>query len=144
MSLIKLKQYLTVYNQSYLNFSKDKVRASVFFTASNSVRLVGGSAPTEGRVEVFINNNWGTICDDSWDINDAAVVCRQLGYEGASLAAQNARYGQGTGDILLDDVRCNGNEPDITACPHNGVGTHNCRHHEDAGVACIASQGKKL
>ncbi|KAJ8040920.1 Deleted in malignant brain tumors 1 protein [Holothuria leucospilota] len=108
-------------------------------TASTSVRLVGGSAPTEGRVEVFINNRWGTICDDSWDMNDAAVVCRQLGYQGAIFAAQRARYGQGTGDILLDDVRCIGNEPDITACPHNGVGTHNCGHHEDAGVACVAT-----
>ncbi len=46
----------------------------------NDVRLVGASLPNEGRVEICINNAWGTICDDRWDANDATVVCRQLGY----------------------------------------------------------------
>ncbi len=46
----------------------------------NDVRLVGASLPNEGRVEICINNAWGTICDDGWDANEATVVCRQLGY----------------------------------------------------------------
>ena len=61
------------------------------------VRLVNGNSSMEGRVEVYYNNTWGTICDDYWNINDADVVCRQLGFERAESYKMYAYFGRGTG-----------------------------------------------
>ena len=47
---------------------------------SGQLRLAGGNIPNEGRIEICINNVWGTVCDDSWGSADATVVCQQLGY----------------------------------------------------------------
>ncbi|XP_078665719.1 neurotrypsin-like [Branchiostoma floridae x Branchiostoma belcheri] len=101
------------------------------------IRLVGGSSPNEGRVEVFHNNGqWGTVCDDEWGLKDAHVVCRQLGYPSATEARTSAAFGQGSGKIWLDNVACRGNEKTITDCRHNGWGSEDCGHSEDAGVVC--------
>ncbi|XP_071945662.1 uncharacterized protein [Antedon mediterranea] len=102
------------------------------------VRLVGGSSANEGRVEVYIHGFWGTVCDDSFDLNDANVFCRQAGFEhGAQDALQNAPFGQGTSlSIALDDEACSGTETDFMSCGNAGIGRHNCGHHEDAGVIC--------
>ena len=100
------------------------------------VRLVGGTSPLEGRVEVFHNGSWGTVCDDDWDITDAGVVCRQLGYFMAISAPGIATFGQGSGPIWYDNVDCTGSETNLTQCSHIGLGVHNCGHGEDAGAVC--------
>ena len=103
----------------------------------SAIRLVGGSSFKEGRVEVYLNRQWGTVCDDAFDMNDAHVICRQLGYGGAEAARSDAAFGQGSGQIWLDDLACGGSETNIQHCSHNGWGSHNCGHSEDAGVVCL-------
>lgn len=90
-----------------------------------------------GRVEVYIDGEWGTVCDDGWSSLGAAVVCRQLGFPYVVRASKKAEFGEGTSlRILLDDVQCSGQEKTLLECAHADVGTHNCSHEEDAGVVC--------
>jgi hypothetical protein len=92
-----------------------------------------------GRVEVFYSGKWGTICDNGWDINDARVVCRQLGYKYGVRALLGKDVPDGTGQIWLDDVACAGNELSLSNCSHSGWGNKNCGHTNDAGVECSAT-----
>ena len=104
-----------------------------FVTDEGAVRLVEGTVDYEGRVEVYLNGHWGTVCDDAFGITSANVVCRQLGHLNA--ISTEHRFGPGDAMILLDDVQCVGNESRLVDCPRRASG-HNCGHHEDIGVRC--------
>ncbi|KAI1901295.1 hypothetical protein AGOR_G00032840 [Albula goreensis] len=99
------------------------------------LRLVGPSK-CSGRVEVRLEGSWGTVCDDSWDMREAQVVCRQLGCGEALRVEGNATFGRGNGTIWLDEVNCTGDELHLWDCCRSPLNQSDCSHKEDAGVTC--------
>ncbi|WAQ99222.1 NETR-like protein, partial [Mya arenaria] len=103
------------------------------------IRLVNGHTSYSGRVEVYHNGRWGTVCDDNFDHRDVMVICRMLGYymgQQYGRPYQGAYFGSGSGTIWLDNLNCGGYESDVQYCSRNSWGDHNCDHSEDAGVDC--------
>ncbi|XP_052791896.1 deleted in malignant brain tumors 1 protein-like [Mya arenaria] len=114
---------------------------SAFLPNSKGIRLVNGPNYYSGRVEIYHNGRWGTVCDDRFDHRDVMVICRMLGYyqgEQYGRPYGNARFGSGSGTIWLDELGCNGYESDVRDCYHQGWGLHDCSRSEDAGVDCYA------
>ena len=127
------------------HFTDQQQLIDFFIAIHQPVWLVGGSTRYEGRVEVNYQGRRGTICDDEWDDKDAQVICRMLGFSGGTAlqgtspsnsGSPKHSFGPGTGEILLENIKCSGSEESIFDCDHSGIGVHNCDHREDAGVRC--------
>ncbi|KAL6460123.1 hypothetical protein MHYP_G00318820 [Metynnis hypsauchen] len=99
------------------------------------LRLKGGEGSCSGRLEVFHNAMWGSVCVDLWDIRDAQVVCRQLGC-GPVIANGSLFFSAGEGPIWLNRVKCRGNEIHLWDCPHSLMNHTDCSHRQHAGVTC--------
>ena len=116
-------------------------------TVEGSVRLVGGTTPLEGRVEVFLLGHWGTVCDYNWDVLDAIVVCRQLGNLQAIESPRSAFFGAGSGPSWYYHVYCTGTERNLTECSKSNsyykFGSA-CSHSQDAGAVCSSQSHAPL
>ncbi|XP_078380297.1 scavenger receptor cysteine-rich domain-containing protein DMBT1-like [Oculina patagonica] len=124
-----------------LGFNSRANKRKVFVRCDDSkeVRLVGGGTiGSQGRVEVFHDGVWGTICNNNWGMADAKVVCRQLGYDGALMVPYLSVFGPGKGVTWMDRLNCNGDENLITSCGHAEWGVASCSHHYDATVICTS------
>lgn len=116
----------------HYDFEYGKIRLANFSTCSFNSAECDGSG---GRVEVYYDGEWGTVCDDEFDDIDATVICGMIGYKKGK-AKTNAKFGLGTGLIWLDELGCFGNETSIFDCQGSDIGNHDCSHVEDAGVIC--------
>lgn len=110
-----------------------------------NVRIVNGPSGISicGRVEIFHNGEWGTVCDDRWNLANGNVVCKQLGYVRAERIYYTAHFGRGNGPIWMDGVQCREGQNSLAECRHNGWGVHDCSHAEDAGVCCERREAAK-
>ncbi|XP_074852121.1 scavenger receptor cysteine-rich domain-containing protein DMBT1-like [Carettochelys insculpta] len=113
-------------------------------TAPAELRLVNGGSPCAGRVEVKHQDQWGTVCDDGWDVADAGVVCKQLRCGSAVNATVEAHFGQGSGKTWLGRVACRGTESAVWNCENSGWDVSYCDHTEDAGVVCSGHTKPRL
>nr|XP_045373641.1 T-cell differentiation antigen CD6 isoform X4 [Camelus bactrianus] len=123
--------------------SSDGRPAQVTCTENRDLRLVGGGSSCAGRVEMLEHGQWGSVCDDTWDLEDAHVVCRQLSCGWAVEALPGLHFAPGQGPIHRDQVNCSGSEDYLWDClglPGNGY----CGHKEDAGVVCSEHQSWRL
>ena len=91
---------------------------------------------SEGRVEILLDDEWGTVCDRSWGLEAAQVACKQLGFPDAIEPTVGGYFGPGTGPVHLQGVMCNGEESNLLNCSQSGIGDQDCTHAEDAGVVC--------
>ncbi|XP_078420597.1 scavenger receptor cysteine-rich type 1 protein M130-like [Cetorhinus maximus] len=113
-----------------------KEDAGVICSEHRAVRLQDGPSPCQGRVEVFYNATWGTVCADSFGMEDAEVVCKQLSCGSARSVDRDVTFGRGFGQIWLDEVNCRLHDSLLWQCPSSPWGEHNCDHREDVGVIC--------
>lgn len=115
------------------------IGAFVDNTEQGTLRLSQGSNEYEGRLEVFYNLEWGTVCDDSFDVNDGKVVCNQLGLDfDKVLSNSDSRFGNyaESRNIWMDDLGCSGGESRLDECSFSDWAAHNCGHHEEIYLRC--------
>ncbi|XP_045433938.1 T-cell differentiation antigen CD6 isoform X1 [Pipistrellus kuhlii] len=122
---------------------QDGPPAQVTCAEPRDLRLADGGSPCAGRVEMLERGQWGSLCDDTWALEDAHVVCGQLSCGWAVRAVPGLHFAAGRGPIHRDQVNCSGTEAYLWDCPGR-PGEGYCGHKEDAGVVCSEHQTLRL
>ena len=122
----------------------------LFFSAQNLLRIrnpnmTNSSEQYSGLVEVYHNGVWGTVCASTWTYENALLACHTAGFNSTvrGLSQANLFYRGSYGTVLLDNVRCTGNELSFSNCPSNQwgvVGSQCSNHQNDAAVVCSDSE----
>ncbi|XP_072123041.1 scavenger receptor cysteine-rich type 1 protein M130-like [Mobula birostris] len=107
-----------------------------FGAGKDGPRLVGGENRCSGRVEVQHGDQWGTLCDEYFRLEDATVVCEQLQCGAVKATPKSAYFGEGKGPMWKDNYRCQGNESRLADCPVSAWGQISCSHGNDASLIC--------
>ncbi|XP_071605728.1 putative DMBT1-like protein [Heliangelus exortis] len=118
---------------------KKYVKKYIYKEKETKLRLVSGEDQCSGRVEVFHDGKWGTVCDDNFATESGNVVCKQLGCGEVVSVLDEAYFGPGTDDIFLSNVQCQGSESQLSDCQNDGWSKHECVHDEDVSVICSES-----
>ena len=95
-----------------------------------------------GRVEIFYDGEWGTVCDEGWSKAEAIIVCSQLGLANYGRAINGDVLGRGSGRVWLSELNCEGHELSLDMCVNGGWGKNSCEHDRDAGVVCAGYEGR--
>ena len=109
--------------------------------ADFSVKVEQSDGFQKGRVEIYNNGRWGLVCSNGWDTRDATVVCQETNL-GTNGTATQLMYNR-TETLWLSGVKCVGNEPQLSFCPHNGIGVvENCTFV--SGIECFGKRDIKI
>ena len=103
---------------------------------NGSLKLVGGTAPHNGRLEISYKGRYGTICDDGFESVDGKVACHQLGFAGLHSLNSTTHYEEGIGQIWLESLHCQPTDLFLANCTHIGWGNNDCHHGEDIALQC--------
>ncbi|KAM9538641.1 uncharacterized protein ACWYII_039229 [Salvelinus alpinus] len=128
----------------FMALAHQMVKSSL--AAGEEIRLVNGTSRCSGTVEILYEGQWGRVCGQKWDVDDANVVCGQLGCGRAVSVQGSVHLGQGSGGrpTWLDDVGCKGSESSLTECSHGGLKHHDCLQSQDAKVVCSVKPNIRL
>lgn len=107
-----------------------------------TVRLEGGKYDYLGNVEVYANGQWRPVCDNLWDVKDAEVVCRQLGFSAVERPRRESYFGSPLSTAIMNNFECIGDEESLLDCNYNDAVENMCGSENTAGVVCKHTEGE--